>query len=55
MVPIDAEDKPVIILWYNSSIFKEKYPKEFAQLVSVLNSISEFGKFDQDTFQFKIL
>ncbi|WP_338803669.1 barstar family protein [Xenorhabdus griffiniae] len=55
MVPIDAEDKPVIVLWYNSGIFKEKYPKEFAHLVSVLNSISEFGKFDQDTFQFKIL
>ncbi|MBP1016105.1 MULTISPECIES: barstar family protein [Serratia] len=55
MVPIDAEDRPLIISWSNSDVFKEKYAKEFEQIVSVFNRIDAFGKFNENIFQFKIL
>lgn len=55
MVPIDTEDRPLIILWSNSDIFKERYAKEFKQIVSVFNRIDAFGKFNENIFQFKIL
>ncbi|TQI80076.1 RNAse (barnase) inhibitor barstar [Serratia fonticola] len=53
MVPIDAEDKPLIISWSNSDVFKKEYPKEFEQFVSVFNRMDEFVKFDKTIFQFK--
>ncbi|WP_323637288.1 barstar family protein [Pectobacterium polaris] len=31
MVPIDNEDKPLVLEWQNSSVFKNSYPDEFAK------------------------
>lgn len=55
MVPIDIEDRPLIILWANSDVFKNNHPKEFEQFVSLFHRIDEFERFDQDIFQFKIV
>lgn len=55
MVPVDDSDKPVIIVWQNSNVFKNKYPVEFEQLLSVFKKISEFEKFSKKSFDFEIL
>ena len=55
MTPIDSDDKPVVIYWYNSEVFKCHYPKEFEQLIFVFNKICDFENKDKEEFQFNIL
>ncbi|AOR63364.1 barstar family protein [Pectobacterium wasabiae] len=54
MIPIDHEDKPLIVEWRNSSVFKKNYPDEFVRLLSVFNRIDEFSEFKEDVFKFNL-
>ncbi|MCG8711040.1 barstar family protein [Brenneria sp. 4F2] len=54
MVPIDNEDKPLILEWRNSSIFKDDYPEEFVRLLSVFNRVNEFSGFNEGVFKFNL-
>ena len=55
MIPIDDEDRPLIIEWNNYNVFKEKNPTDFEIFLSVFDRISDFEKNDKTIFELKLL
>lgn len=54
MVPIDNEDRPLIIEWTNTIEFINAFPEDYKNLVHVFERISAFGQHNPDVFQFKL-
>lgn len=55
MTPVDTDHQPLIVIWKNSSVFKNDYPNEFLMLVSTFNHVDKFSDFNSDVFRFNLL